>query len=157
MQVLTGNTPELTEGQQSNEDLIRLYSRQTLDRAQECQTLPKLENPERAATSHSPLCGSVVTVHLSTQGNRISEHSHEVNACSLGTASAAILARQAISMDLESVKSVSKALKNMLKQEGPVPEPPFDILEIMKPAIRFPARHASILLAWQSCLECLKK
>jgi NifU-like protein involved in Fe-S cluster formation len=43
----------------------------------------------------------------------------------------------------------------MIKEEGPVPEPPFEDLEVLRPARDYKNRHASILLAWEATLAAM--
>jgi NifU-like protein involved in Fe-S cluster formation len=43
----------------------------------------------------------------------------------------------------------------MIKEDGPVPETPFEDLEVLRPARDYKNRHASILLAWEATLAAM--
>ena len=43
----------------------------------------------------------------------------------------------------------------MLKEDGPVPDAPWNGLEVLIPARDYPNRHASIMLCWQATLAAM--
>jgi NifU-like protein involved in Fe-S cluster formation len=43
----------------------------------------------------------------------------------------------------------------MLKEDGPTPSAPFDGLEVLRPAVAFKNRHASILLTLEAASEAV--
>jgi NifU-like protein involved in Fe-S cluster formation len=45
----------------------------------------------------------------------------------------------------------------MLKNEGPVPDAPFDGFEVLEPARDYKNRHASILLAIEATAEAMEQ
>jgi NifU-like protein involved in Fe-S cluster formation len=45
----------------------------------------------------------------------------------------------------------------MLKENGPVPPPPFDGFEVLQPAREYKNRHASILLSIEATCEAAEK
>ena len=138
-------------------DLIKLYSTQILALAADIPHSGRLEAPDASAKRRAPLCGSTVTVDLSTDAEgRITEFAQNVRACALGQASASVLGRVVMGLTHASIKRGRDQLEAMLKEAGPVPEPPFEGLEVLMPARDFKNRHASILLAWEATLEALE-
>ena len=78
------------------------------------------------------------------------------SSCALGQASASVSGRRVIGCDLEQVRTARDQLRAMLKDGGPVPDAPFDGLEVMLPAREFRNRHASILLALDATVEAVE-
>jgi NifU-like protein involved in Fe-S cluster formation len=134
-------------------DLIKLYSRQILALAADIPHLGKLAAPQAVSKKRSPLCGSTVTVELAAEEGRISDFAQNVKACALGQAAASILGRNAIGRTRGEIARARDELLALLKEDGPTPAPPFEGLEVLRPAREFKNRHASIMLALEATLE----
>ena len=134
-------------------DLIKLYSARILELAADIPHLDRLEAPDATVKKRSPLCGSTVTVDIRVSEGRIAEFGQDVKACALGQASAAVVGAAIVGCTLDQVETARDQLKAMLKSEGPVPDAPFDGLEVLIPAREFKNRHASILLALDATAE----
>ncbi len=139
----------------SDSDLVKLYSGRILALAADIPHLGRLPAPQGSARKRSPLCGSTVTVDVAVENGRISEFAQDVKACALGQASAAILGNCVIGRSLPELHVAREALLRMLKEQGPVPTPPFDGYEVLIPARDYKNRHASILLALEATCEAM--
>ncbi len=133
-------------------DLIKLYSQRILALAADIPHSERLAAPQVTARKRSPLCGSTVTVDLELRDGRIVAFGQDVKACALGQASAAVLGRHVIGLDRRDVARARDQLHAMLKSGGPVPDAPFEDLEVLLPARDYKNRHASILLAFDATL-----
>jgi NifU-like protein involved in Fe-S cluster formation len=138
----------------SDADLMKLYSQRILALAADMPLTDPLPDAQARATKRAPLCGSTVTVALTTKDGRITGYSQQVHACALGQASAAIFGAAVIGCDAAQVQRLRNELAAMLKG-GPVPQPPFADYEVLTAARDYPNRHASILLAPDATLEAL--
>jgi NifU-like protein involved in Fe-S cluster formation len=138
-------------------DLIQLYSKRILALATDIPLTEPLAKPMATVKKRSPLCGSTVTVSLTTADGLIDGFSQDVKACALGQASAAVLGEVVLGLSREDVASGRDALRSMLKDGGAAPPAPFDALEVLSPAKDYKNRHASILLAWDATLTALDK
>ncbi|MHA6262030.1 iron-sulfur cluster assembly scaffold protein [Arenibacterium sp. CAU 1754] len=138
-------------------DLIKLYSSRILALAADIPHLGRLDAPDATVKKRSPLCGSTVTVDLSVEDGRISEFAQDVKACALGQASAAVVGGAVIGATRKQIETARDQLKAMLKDEGPVPDAPFDGLEVLIPAREYKNRHASIMLALEATAEAMEK
>ena len=138
-----------------NADLIKLYSGRILALAAEIPHHARLEAPQFSVKRRSPLCGSTVTVDLDVKDGRVSRFAQDVKACALGQASASVIGANIIGRSLAEVETARDQLKAMLTAEGPVPDAPFQELEVLMPAREFKNRHASILLCLEACLEAM--
>lgn len=114
----------------------------------------RLEGADASARRTSPICGSRVTVDVSLDaGGRIARFGQEVRACALGQASAAILGRHAIGQTADGLAQAHDLLKAWLKGDGALPPmlaADFPELSLFEPARAHPARHPSILLAFEA-------
>lgn len=138
-------------------DLINLYSGRILALAAEIPHSERLGDPQASAKRRSPLCGSTVSVDLDLTDGRVSRFGQEVRACALGQASAAVLGANVIGLGREEIETALGELRAMLKDDGPVPSPPFEGLEVLAPARDYRNRHASIMLAFEATLEAIRE
>jgi NifU-like protein involved in Fe-S cluster formation len=138
-------------------DLIKLYSGRILALAADIPHLERLEAPMATVKKRSPLCGSTVTVDVTVEDGLVSEFGHDVKACALGQAAAAVTAGAVIGKDLPTLIRARDELRAMLKENGPVPEPPFDGFEVLQPARDYKNRHASILLCIEATCEAMEQ
>lgn len=141
----------------ADSDLIKLYSARILALAADIPHLDRLANPDATVKRRSPLCGSTVTVDVTVRDGVITGFGQDVKACALGQASAAVVGAAAIGASRDQIIAARDQLKAMLKQDGPVPDAPFDGLEVLIPARDFKNRHASILLALEATAEAMEQ
>lgn len=138
-------------------DLIKLYSARILSLAADIPHLDRLTDPDATVKRRSPLCGSTITVDIKVQDGKITEFGQDVKACALGQAAAAVVGSAVIGATRAQIETARDQLRAMLKQEGPVPDAPFDGLEVLIPARDYKNRHASILLALEATTEAMEK
>ena len=141
----------------SETDLIKLYSSRILALAAEIPHQTRLDAPDATVKKRAPLCGSTVTVDVDVEDGRIARYGQEVRACALGQASASVVGAAVIGCTKAQILTARDQLRAMLKEGGPVPEAPFDGLEVLLPAREYKNRHASILLALEALSEALEK
>lgn len=134
-------------------DLIDLYSGRILELAADIPLTERLESPQATVKRRSPLCGSTVTVDLSMRDGRVAAYGQDVKACALGQAAASVVGRNIIGLTRAEVVTARDQLMAMLVSEGPVPDAPFEDLEILIPARKYRNRHASIMLALEAAVE----
>lgn len=136
-------------------DLIQLYSKRILALAADIPLTDPVAEPMATVKKRSPLCGSTVTVSLTTAGGVVNEFSQDVRACALGQASAAVLGDVVTGLSRDEIAAGRDGLRAMLKDGADAPAAPFDGLEVLSPAKDYKNRHASILLAWDATLAAL--
>ena len=136
-------------------DLVKLYSGSILALAADIPHLGRLDPPCATVRRRSPLCGSTVTVDLRSENGRITDYAQDVKACALGQAAASVLGANVLGRSREEIERGRDQLAAMLRENGPVPEAPFDALEALLPARDFTNRHASILLAFEATAEAM--
>lgn len=136
-------------------DLIKLYSGQILELAADIPHHTRLETPGATVKKRSPLCGSTVTVDLTLENGAVSAFGQDVKACALGQAAASVVGGAIIGTTPEQITRARDELRTMLKEDGPTPSAPFDGLKVLRPAVAFKNRHASILLTLEAASEAV--
>lgn len=138
-------------------DLIKLYSARILELATDIPHAHRLDAPDASVKRRSPLCGSTVTVDVKVADGRLTALGQEVKACALGQAAAAVAGNAAPGLSLDQIEKGRDQLRAMLKEDGPVPDAPFDGFEVLIPAKNYKNRHASILLSMEAMVEAMQK
>ncbi len=137
-------------------DLIKLYSSRILALAADIPHLGRLDAPDATVKRRSPLCGSTVTVDVVVQGGTLADLGQDVKACALGQAAAAVTGAAALGASIDQIETARDQLRDMLKGKGDVPDAPFSGFEVLKPAVDYKNRHASILLAIEATAEAMR-
>ena len=113
----------------------------------------RLADPHATVEKRSPICGSRVTVDVKVdEAGRITELGQLVRACALGQASAALMGAAAIGRDAAELSAARDALADWLAGRRDTPGD-WPGLALFEPAIHYPARHASIRLAFDAVAE----
>lgn len=136
-------------------DLIKLYSARILELAADIPHHARLEAPAMTVKKRSPLCGSTVTVDLTLEDGHVSAFGQDVKACALGQAAASVVGSAILGTTPEQIAQARDELRAMLKEDGPAPSTPFDGLEVLRPAVSYKNRHASILLTLDAASEAV--
>ncbi|MCK0148640.1 iron-sulfur cluster assembly scaffold protein [Marivita sp. S6314] len=136
-------------------DLIKLYSARILELAADIPHHARLDAPAMTVKKRSPLCGSTVTVDLSLDDGVVSGFGQDVKACALGQAAASVVGRAILGCTPDQITQARDELRAMLKEDGPAPQAPFDGLEVLRPAVSYKNRHASILLTLDAASEAV--
>ncbi len=132
-----------------------LYNREILRLAASVPARRRLDSPDATSERRSPTCGSRVRVEVivDAQG-RIADLAMEVSACALGQASAALLCAHAQGRSAGELASAAEALRYWLSRQDGTEEPSFwPGIDALSVARAYPARHASILLAFEAAAE----
>lgn len=134
-------------------DLIKLYSGRILALAADIPHLQRLDSPDATVKRRSPVCGSTVTVDVRLEEGKVTAFGQDVKACALGQAAAAVTGAAIIGRTPAEIAQARDGLRAMLKDNGPIPEAPFDGFDVLTPARDFKNRHASILLTIEAAAE----
>ena len=136
-------------------DMIKLYSGRILALAADMPRTERLDAPSATAKKRAPLCGSTVTVDVNVADGIVTDYGQDVKACALGQAAAAVVGAHIVGLRTDQIKIARDQLLDMLKNDGGIPEAPFDALEVLQPAKDYKNRHASIMLAFDATLDAL--
>ncbi|NNE79495.1 MAG: iron-sulfur cluster assembly scaffold protein [Silicimonas sp.] len=136
-------------------DLIKLYSGRILELAGDIPLTDRLDAPDATVRKRSPLCGSTVTVDVSVTDGRVSAFGQDVKACALGQAAASVLGGVVIGRSRQELETARDQLRDMLIDNGAIPDAPFEGYKVLEPARDFRNRHASIQLAIEATVEAV--
>ena len=137
--------------------LDELYSDKILHIAGNAIQPGRLAQPDASARKVSRLCGSVIEVDIAAVDGVIVGYGHEISACALGQASAAIVAREIVGTSVSDFDTLSLTMLNMLKSDGAPPAGKWSDLAYLEPVRDFPARHASTMLVFDAINQALGK
>lgn len=132
-----------------------VYNRRILELAADIPRQGRLAAPHASATAHSKLCGSVVTVDLTMDGDVVTDFAHEVKACALGQASSSIMARHVVGSKAAELREIREVARRMLKENGAPPAGKWADLAVLEPVRDYKARHASTLLTFDAVVDAI--
>lgn len=132
-----------------------VYNAHILDLAGNIGRIGRLATPDASATRHAKLCGSRITVDLRMEGDVVADYAHEVKACALGQAAAAVMAKNIIGASSAELRQARDEMLAMLKEGAAPPEGRFAELRYLEPVRDFKARHASTMLVFEAVVACL--
>jgi NifU-like protein involved in Fe-S cluster formation len=134
-----------------------LYNRDILRLAAAIPHLGRLEAPQGTSERSSPVCGSRVAVDLVLdEEGRVAAIGQEVKACALGQASASLMGAAAPGRSPKELADARDAFAAWLRGERDDPGD-WPGLAVFAHARAYPARHASILLAFEAAAEAARK
>ncbi len=136
---------------------MELYHPRVLELAAEISHLGRLAEPMGSSTKVSRVCGSTVTVDLATRDGKVSDLGLDVEACALGQAAAAILAKNAVGATPDEIVAARDALKAMIKEGAAPPGGRFWELRHLEGVRDYPPRHTSTMLAFEAAVAALEQ
>ena len=141
---------------EKSKNLIDLYSERILALAVAIPLSERLITPQVTIKKRSPLCGSMVTIDLNIENDKILNYGHDVKACALGQASASILAKDILGKTSSQIIDLRTAVMQMLTGcQSPLTI--FTDYQVLSPARDYKNRHASIMLALDATVEGIQK
>ncbi|PKR90397.1 iron-sulfur cluster assembly scaffold protein [Pleomorphomonas diazotrophica] len=135
--------------------LDEIYNARILDLAGNIGRIGRLAAPDATATRHSRLCGSQITVDLRMEGDVVADYAHEVKACALGQAAAAVMARHVVGATATELRQARDDMFAMLKEGAAPPAGRFAEISCLEPVRDFKARHTSTMLVFEAVVACL--
>ncbi|WP_375659159.1 MULTISPECIES: iron-sulfur cluster assembly scaffold protein [unclassified Bartonella] len=134
-----------------------IYNDKILEYAAHIDKIGRLNNPDATSRKHAHLCGSTITVDLKVENGIVTDFAHEIHACVLGQASASLLASHIIGQTTQDLKILREVIYQMLTQNGPSPQAPFEDFSCLQPIKDYKVRHAATLLPFDATIDCIQK
>lgn len=134
-----------------------IYSDKILEYAAHISRIGRLNNPDATSKKYAHPCGSIITVDLKVENHIVKDFSHEIHACVLGQASASLLASHIIGQTTQDLKILRKIIYQMLTQNGPSPQSPFEDFSCLEPIKDYKMRHAATLLPFDAVMDCIQQ
>ncbi|WP_375608292.1 MULTISPECIES: iron-sulfur cluster assembly scaffold protein [unclassified Bartonella] len=134
-----------------------IYNDKIIEYAAHISKIGRLNNPDATSRKHTHLCGSTIIVDLKVKNDIITDFAHEIHACVLGQASASLLASHIIGKTTQDLKILREIIYQMLTQDGPSPQAPFEDFSCLQPIKDYKVRHAATLLPFEATIDCIQK
>ncbi len=135
----------------------QLYNTDVLSLAGNIDHVGRLEHADASARKVSKLCGSWVEVDVKLDGDIVKDFAIRLQACALGQASAAILAKHVIGASVDELIQARDQLQAMLTADGPPPSGRFSELGLLEDVKNYPARHTSTMLAFDAVVDAAQQ
>lgn len=132
----------------------RLYTPELLALTLKLAEFPFDESLPLEGSARSKSCGSTLLLRTGLdEDGAIARLGLKVQACAVGQASAAIFAEAAQGRAPSAIESAAREMQAWLAGEGPMPDWPG--IEMLEPALAYPARHGAMMLPWQAAIAAL--
>jgi NifU-like protein involved in Fe-S cluster formation len=127
-----------------------LYSPAILRLALACADFPLLSEPDARVERRAPLCGSRITLDLRIDARgQTRAVGFAINACAVGQAAAALLAREVSGRSAEELAAISHALARWLDDPAAA-MPDWPGIDALAPVRALPARRGAALLPFEA-------
>lgn len=138
-------------------DLRELYQEVILDHNKHPRNRGRLENADRTAEGHNPLCGDEVKVYLHTEEDRVADVTFEGQGCAISTASASLMTEAVKGKTVAEAEAIFREFQSMVTEQGEVtPHPELGDLEVLAGVRDYPVRIKCATLPWHALHAALQ-
>ena len=135
-----------------------LYNRDILRLAASVAGNGRLAAAQGSADKRSPTCGSRVIVDVMvTPDGALADLGLDVRACALGQASAALMSMHAVGRNASELTATRDMLAAYLEGRADIQPDFWPGIEVFEAARDYPARHPSILLAFEAVVDAMTR
>jgi len=135
-------------------DLRELYQEVIYDHNRSPRNFHKMDDADRVAEGHNPLCGDQLTLYVRLKDGLIDEVSFVGHGCAISTASASLMTEAVKGRTVDEVESLFRDFHALLT--GVPPEGrDFGKLEVLAGVREFPVRVKCATLAWHTLHNAL--
>ena len=136
------------------DDLTDLYQQVILDHSKSPRNFHKLENANRTAQGHNPLCGDHYTIYAVMDGDVIKDIGFQGSGCAISKASASILTDSLKGKSKAEVKALFDKVHEMVttgkSNDG------LGKLAVFAGVHKFPARVKCAILPWHAVVAAVE-
>ena len=138
-----------------SDELNELYQEVILDHSRKPRNFQKLENANRHAEGHNPLCGDHITVYLRLDGDVIRDIGFQGSGCAISKASASIMTETLKGKTKAEAQEIFKKVHDMVVS-GERDGKDLGKLAVLGGVHQFPTRIKCATLAWHAVLASLE-
>ena len=139
-------------------DLRDLYQEVILDHNRVPRNFGKLENANRQAEGHNPLCGDRVSVFLHVEGDRIEGIAFQGSGCAISTASASLMTEALKGRTVEEARRLFHGFHDLLTIGGGGGDADdLGKLAVFAGVREYPIRIKCATLAWHAVQAALEQ
>jgi len=136
-------------------NLRDLYQEVILDHNRVPRNFGTLENANREAEGHNPLCGDRVRVSLHVEGDRIDGIAFQGSGCAISTASASLMTEALKGRTVEEARRLFHGFHDLLTTGGNADE--LGKLAVFAGVREYPIRIKCATLAWHAVQAALEQ
>ncbi len=137
------------------DDLSDLYRQVILDHSKSPRNFHKLDNANRTAQGHNPLCGDNISLYLHLDGEIIKDISFQGSGCAISKASASILTAALKGKTRTEVKLLFDKVHQMVTT-GKANGEDLGKLAVFAGVHKFPARVKCAILPWHAVMAAME-
>ncbi|HXV77225.1 MAG TPA: SUF system NifU family Fe-S cluster assembly protein [Candidatus Polarisedimenticolaceae bacterium] len=140
-------------------DLRDLYQETILDHGKNPRNFRKLEDADRCADGHNPLCGDRLTVWVKLDGDRITDVTFDGNGCAISMASASMMGETLRGRSIDEVRRVFESFHELVTGGAGDGESRATLgkLVVFSGVSEFPVRVKCATLAWHTLRAALER
>jgi len=132
-----------------------VYSVEIMQIAGSVPNMERIKSADASVKKVAQICGSMIEVDINVKDNEIIKYAHKINACVLGQAAAAVIAKNIVGSSGEEMRQLRLQMEFMLKKKGEAPGGKWAELAYLLPVRDFAPRHTSTLLVFDAVVACL--
>jgi len=138
-------------------DLRELYQEVILDHSKNPRHYHPLDDADRRAEGHNPLCGDKITVFVRTDGERVREIAFQGSGCAISTASASMMAQALEGATRAEIEERFETFHRLVtgKLDFEAASDKLGKLAVFAGVCKFPVRVKCATLAWHTLLAAL--
>ena len=130
-----------------------LYTTDILRLAVEAAGYPRLAAPDGSSSGRTPVCGSAITLDVAMgDDGTVAAVGFDIQACALGQASSAIMARGIIGQTPAQLADAAQQLADWLTGGRDTP-PEWPMIDHLAPARSRAGRHEAIVLSFRAAAK----
>ena len=141
-------------------ELYDLYQEVILDHNRQPRNFGPLENADRSASGHNPLCGDRLTVYLKLDDAGVAEISFDGSGCAISKASASIMTDAVKGKSRAEIEQLFEAFHELLTGDPSVHEKAsaeLGKLAVFEGVREFPVRVKCATLPWHTMKAALDR
>ena len=137
-------------------DLRELYQEIILDHNRSPRNFGVLDDSNRTAKGHNPLCGDVVTIYLLLKDGMVEKLHFEGKGCAISIASASIMTELIVGKTVAEANALFQSFHNFVAGDVAVElHENLEELRVLAGVRDFPMRVKCATLAWHSMVAAL--
>jgi len=139
-------------------ELSELYQQVILDHNKKPRNFHRLENANRSAEGHNPLCGDQLSVYLHVEDDQVKEVSFEGSGCAIAKASASMMTQAVKGKTKQEAETLFHEFHRMATGDLDEENEPNHLgkLKIFAGVRDFPARVKCATLSWHTMHAALE-
>jgi nitrogen fixation NifU-like protein len=136
-------------------ELRDLYQEVILDHNRNPRNFGPLEEADRNADGHNPLCGDRITVRVKLDGDKIADIRFEGSGCAISTASASVMTETLKGKTLEEAKELFTRFHDLLTGKADADPAALGKLAVFSGVSEYPVRVKCATLCWHTAQAAL--